>query len=507
MKKQKTFAQRAKDIEKMFKDRFDSVSQRTKNEMMADLRDEQEALKASMEIQQPQQPMQGEQPNQAMFGALLGPALGAAGAAGGAGAVAGATGASALGAAAPNFMGQLNKVDGAGAAFDTAGASNRAAAGLTGDGATSPAPGGGGSPVRKYLDAGIGAINTITGNPDYDTSGQVRFDEDAEKDRMKNEGITSGVSAVSKFASGDVLGGALDVAKGLGSIFNKKGLNKMKAANSNADLKDAAGNRPDSYGVTQPTNKSAMGGKVNQYGLGSWLFGKSQEGEDGEMGSRAGKGLDWLDKNAGNIAQYATALGPLTQKFEGAETPKGTRLYGKTSLDRLDEQELLNQLKGSVNVNTMAKEGSGGSLSAYNTGARVGNKQLLEAIGKTGAGVRQSNLEQGNREEQINLQERMTNMAADERFLEREAKDKGALSTAKQANRAAIFENIGNIGREEGNKKIVKEMYGYKWDGTYVKDDSGNIVTNDEGLPMTKEEWDTSKQVNSKKSTTKKTKG
>jgi hypothetical protein len=131
----------------MFKDRFDSVSQRTKNEMMADLRDEQEALKASME----------------MFGALLGPALGAAGAAGGAGAVAGATGASALGAAAPNFIGQLNKVDGAGAAFDTAGASNRAAAGLTGGGATSPAPGGGGSPVGKYLDSSIGAINAITG--------------------------------------------------------------------------------------------------------------------------------------------------------------------------------------------------------------------------------------------------------------------------------------------------------------------------------------------------------
>ena len=148
---------------------------------------------------------------------------------------------------------------------------------------------------------------------------------------------------------------------------------------------------------------------------------------------------------------------------------------------------MLNRLKGSVNVNEMAREGSGGSLAAYRTGARIGNKQFLEAQSNLAQGAKKVNLDQSNAEKQINLQERMTNMAADERFLDREARDKGALASAKQVNRAAIFDNIGAIGREESNKKLVKEMYGYKWDGTYVRDAKGKIVTDKDGKPLTNE--------------------
>jgi hypothetical protein len=68
-------------------------------------------------------------------------------------------------------------------------------------------------------------------------------------------------------------------------------------------------------------------------------------------------------------------------------------------------------------------------------------------------------------------------MQADERFLEREEANEGAYQTAKQENRAAIFENIGNIGREETDKKTIKDMYGYKWNGKYWTDPKGKRVS------------------------------
>lgn len=196
--------------------------------------------------------------------------------------------------------------------------------------------------------------------------------------------------------------------------------------------------------------------------------------------TKAGKAVDWLGQNSGNIAQYANVLGSLTNKIERGATPRGTRLEGNTTLDRIDEQSLMNQLKGSVNVSGTAREGSAGSLSAYNTGTRVGNKQLLEAIGQTGTNVRQSNLQQGNAETQMNLQKQMTNMAADERFLDREAQNEGAYQSAKQQNRSALFQSAANIGREETDKKMVKEMYGYKWNGKYWVDPKGKKVSQTE---------------------------
>ena len=243
--------------------------------------------------------------------------------------------------------------------------------------------------------------------------------------------------------------------------------------------------------VAQDRQAYAYGGKVNKYAGTDGPSLIKREGpvwdnlnlkdfnpKDGK--TKAGKAVDWLGQNSGNIAQYANVLGSLTNKIERGATPRGTRLEGNTTLDRIDEQSLMNQLKGSVNVSGTAREGSAGSLSAYNTGTRVGNKQLLEAIGQTGTNVRQSNLQQGNAETQMNLQKQMTNMAADERFLDREAQNEGAYQSAKQQNRSALFQSAANIGREETDKKMVKEMYGYKWNGKYWVDPKGKKVSQTE---------------------------
>ncbi|MGK2864917.1 MAG: hypothetical protein ACSLE0_23495 [Chitinophagaceae bacterium] len=193
--------------------------------------------------------------------------------------------------------------------------------------------------------------------------------------------------------------------------------------------------------------------------------------------STAQKAALWAGKNSGNILQYANVLGSLTNKIKRGDTPKGSRLIGKTNLDRIDEQSVANSIKGNVNIAGSARETSGGSLSSYAAGTRLGNKQLLEAISNANINARQINMQQGNTEEQMNLQKNSINMAADERWQERKAQDEGAYQSAKQANRAAIFDNISAIGREETDKKIVKEMYGYKWNGKYWIDPKGKKVS------------------------------
>lgn len=201
---------------------------------------------------------------------------------------------------------------------------------------------------------------------------------------------------------------------------------------------------------------------------------------DEDMKSPAGKVVGWLDENKGNILQYANLAGALTHKLEAPTTPRGTRLEGRANLDRLDEKSIINEIKASYNTSGAAKEGSGGNLAAYNALNLAGGANKTKAISAGRRAIGESNLAQDEKEVRLERQKNMTNMAADERFLEREAQDQGAYNTAKENRRAAIFQSLANIGREEGDKKIVKEMYGYKWDGKYYSDGKGNKLTSAE---------------------------
>ena len=73
-----------------------------------------------------------------------------------------------------------------------------------------------------------------------------------------------------------------------------------------------------------------------------------------------------------------------------------------------------------------------------------------------------------------------TNAQLEESYIDRKARDEGAYNTAKAANRAKLFENIGNIGRDLSNKQLVKRMFGYTWNGEYWIDNKGNKVSNED---------------------------
>ena len=56
------------------------------------------------------------------------------------------------------------------------------------------------------------------------------------------------------------------------------------------------------------------------------------------------------------------------------------------------------------------------------------------------------------------------------------------------------------IYKEQTYKKIIAKTTGYKWDGTYVKDTTGNIVTDPTtGKPMTEEKLKEIQSIKDKK--------
>jgi len=63
-------------------------------------------------------------------------------------------------------------------------------------------------------------------------------------------------------------------------------------------------------------------------------------------------------------------------------------------------------------------------------------------------------------------------------YINRRAQDVGAFESTKSKLQRQIAEDAGAIGREEVDKKLVKEMFGYKWNGKYYIDKDGKVVPN-----------------------------
>lgn len=487
MKNQKTFAQRAQEIERKFKDRNDSVSLRTKEALMQQLRDEQEALRQQMEAQNTQgsslDQMGTEGINQAMFGSLF---------------------SNMLGSQRPQVESVV--ADGFESVGNTPLSTDGPTANLNNNPAGSQMPSG---EIAKTAMSLFDSGNKIFGKSGIDTSGASSPDISAiKKNNTKN--LVGGVAKTgAAFATGDIVGGITGAVETLGGIFGgNKDKRAAQKAEGNHDQMLANNARPDSYmaalgGYLPKSNKYFWGGPINKETVESEpevkkeysnylrgdmnLDGKINRKDTGEQ-SNVGKALDWLPKNIGNIAQYAPAIGPLTNKIERGVTERGSRMTGEASLGRRDENRLLNEFRAQSNVSGNAREGSGGSLSAYNTLARSGHMNEILGMSQARQVMEDSNLSQREKEVNINERNKAINMQADDRFLDRKAQDEGAYQSAKQLNRAAIFDNIGSIGREEVDKKIVKEIYDYSWDGEYVRDDKGGVVIDTEtNKPMTKE--------------------
>ena len=93
--------------------------------------------------------------------------------------------------------------------------------------------------------------------------------------------------------------------------------------------------------------------------------------------------------------------------------------------------------------------------------------------------------------QQFNLSVDEANLARRINAEELTARNKGAFLTEQSKLRELIGSNLRDIGKEGVYKKLVKEGFGYTYDGKYVTDNQGNKVINPEtNQPITKEEME-----------------
>lgn len=192
----------------------------------------------------------------------------------------------------------------------------------------------------------------------------------------------------------------------------------------------------------------------------------------------AGKALDWMGENYGNILRYAPIVGNLTDKLEQPTTPRGSRLTNVYKPNKFDEASLINQVNQN-NVDAALKEASAGNLGALRNSLLGSNLNKTKALGDAFAKASNINREEERFAFQTGLDKDKTNVMLDRDFLVRKAQDLGAYNTAKSAKRSALFEDIGKIGKEETYKKMAKEMFGYTWKGSYWVDSKGKRVSDE----------------------------
>jgi hypothetical protein len=192
----------------------------------------------------------------------------------------------------------------------------------------------------------------------------------------------------------------------------------------------------------------------------------------GEILSKTG---NFLKDNYGSILRYAPLVGNLTNKIEKPVTDRPERLQGTYQPQLFDENRITNQVNQN-NINKALSESSGGNLGALRSNLLASNLNKTKALGDAYAKASDINRGEQQFKFQGDRQKDTFNAQLNESYIDRKARDEGAYNTAKSAQRAALFEDIGAIGKEESYKKIVKEMFGYKWNGKYFVDKNGKKV-------------------------------
>lgn len=187
----------------------------------------------------------------------------------------------------------------------------------------------------------------------------------------------------------------------------------------------------------------------------------------------------WLGENAGNIAQYAPIASNLLalKNLKKGTTDRGVRMDRTYQPQQFDEAQLIN-LINQDNTPAALRESSGGdlgalrqSLLAYDINKKKALSTGMAAGKEVERGENQFAYQAGAQKDQINAQ-----LEGD--YINRRAQDTGAYESTKSKLQRQIAEDAGAIGREEVDKKLVKEMFGYKWNGKYYIDKDGKVVPN-----------------------------
>lgn len=197
---------------------------------------------------------------------------------------------------------------------------------------------------------------------------------------------------------------------------------------------------------------------------------------DEEKKTFAGKSLDWLGSNYGDILKTAPIVRNLTTSENRAVTPRGTRLDNRYDPTYVDKNALTNEISG-ANINRAITEMSGGDVGVARANLLGASINRDRALSNAYLQADMANRQENQTAQQFNLGVDQINLQQDERFIERKAQDDAAFNTARSARKAAIAEDIGAFGKERSDEQIVRGMFGYTRKGKYWVNDKGERLT------------------------------
>lgn len=492
--KGKSFAEASKAIDKKFEGREGAEAIATKKALLARLSEVQEYTKMQSEAAQPAVPNMGEQmfnsgvapqvqgQNQMMIGGIMSPEtanlatdeaakLNAAGKPG-IGDIAGA---------AETTMGFAKNAFGD-TGIDTTGLAGRQDA-VDGRGWSAAGDGLKGASEGAKVAGVPGAIVGAVIGAGSSLIGSARKDK-----QISDANMNAGLVENNKFSN--------DFAKG-GKMSTNEYADGGEFEDTFKDVKMS--NTPSltlgNYGFTGAKSKwqmntqgTSMKGEdklVNAPSFNTDVLGKNTAPySDAETGNLQNKDNFKKEGNDfGQTAAQAARLAPIVGNalqlgnMKNSAPVKLDRLDSRYKENRVDEKSLENRVQNEANNTTRAlagaTNGSMGALRANLTGSQLNKTNALSDsyLKADGINNNESKTAQSfnNRNETINLRQGTVEQQMNDQ-------NAGALNSAKSALQSQLANDIGSFGKEKVNMKQVAEMFGYSWDGKYMRDKSGKIV-------------------------------
>lgn len=197
------------------------------------------------------------------------------------------------------------------------------------------------------------------------------------------------------------------------------------------------------------------------------------------LGKISGKLGSFLDKNKNDIARLAPVVGNLSQlsnlnKPNYESLSKLDNKYQQQLVDEAQLQNLIaNQSQGTAGDLANASGGNTASLRANLLGNSLNRNKAL-----SNAYLQSSNInrDENSRAQQFDLGVDTTNLQQSNLENDINARNLGAYQTQKSQLMSRMGEDIGNIGKERKQMEIIAKMYGYTYDGKYLRDKNGNVV-------------------------------
>ena len=336
--------------------------------------------------------------------------------------------------------------------------------------------------------------NQLFGSTGIDTNGSQSY-EKINKGNAAVSGVMSGASAGAALGPwGAAVGGLIG---GGASLFGAGRKNKdIREANKNNTLAETANYRSD-FGLGGEMNSYGNGGdlddifKINpeaQLELQKQAFGNpldkvynkpssvsaDPESEKTDTGLALKRGADWLQNNAGNIMSYSPILGNAIElsKLKENKTKRGDRLNNKYNKQLFDVNSIINNINQN-NTKAALTESSGGDLGALRSNILAANLNKTKALSDASIKGNEINRSENKFEFQSDMRRDQINANLEERYIDRKAKDEAAYETTKGNLKRSLYEDIGKVGKDVVNKKLIRDMFGYTWDGEYFVDKKG----------------------------------